>query len=291
MKPSIKTSKPAAVTVTVPYGHPSLVESTRKLLEQHVFSDVTDLLAELDDEHNRTSPEPSRWAPMLQHTGWVDPGESMGVLDFTYGFEGNEVIGMRFTLLVYEIVGGNGEPLVTGDERLVSLTMKVNPRSWGEELLIENLHASNDDWLSFARGAAEKVKRFWLDAVKRGYATSLTSSLGREPWLNGFLGDLWTASQMQVVLENHALDLVLLDDDQDAPEHASSLEHTAHQIHLVSPWLAEQLEKRGAVARNVSGLPLWSRDNFDAPHLEEVAQRVAYEHSQSDSTDLASTPQ
>lgn len=291
MKPSIKTSKPAAVTVTVPYGHPSLVAATQKLLEQNILSDVTDLIEDLDAQHSLTSPDPSRWAPVLNHTGWVDPGESMGLLDFNFAFDGDDLTKLRIELLAYNIVGGNGEPLVAGDDRLVRMFMKIHPKSWGEELFIEHLDAANDDWLSFARGAAETMKRYWKQAAAKGETQSLTSTLGREPFLKGFLAAFWDAEHLKVVVENHALELILLDDDQEAAEHASSLEHQANQIHLVTPWLAEQLEKRGAVARVVAGLPLWSRDNFDAPHLEEVAQRVAYEHSQSDTTDLASTPQ
>jgi hypothetical protein len=87
---------------------------------------------------------------------------------------------------------------------------------------------------------------------------------------------LWDADSLKDISRDLGLDLVVIDEEEEAEDHCSSLDMTAQQIHLVTPWLATELKKRGQMADIVLGLPLWSRDNRDEVHLEPVMQDLAY---------------
>ena len=284
-----KTDKgpPRQASVSTPYGLPALMDAAAALAAQNIFGDVTKTVRALDNYQHPAGV--TCWRRFLQHTGWKDPGDRLGLLDFDFRFPHPDTIqGMTITLLVRRIEGGNGEPLLAGQE-VVTIRLRFAAELDGS-LEVYYSTATTPEWNEWMEKARDWFKAGWTAKHRAGNLAGLSSTLSREETVRRVIALLWEATHLSELMTNLGLDLVLLEEEEDAAEHVSSLEFCASQVHLVSPWLAEELEKRGAVAGIVGGLPLWSRDNRDAPHLERVLQDIAYQSfSQSMKSDLAST--
>lgn len=269
-KPAVKTGKPTQAPVAkTPYGLEPLVNASKKLTDRHVMSDVTRLAGDLERLH----PEFSRF---VSHTGYLDPDRRIGLTDHAYGFDGEGLGNLNICFYIYRIEGGNGLPLTVGDEKLVFIRMRISTKGWGE-LYTDHLHAANPEWVEWARAAVEVIKDRWEKDLRAGNLARLTDDLAREAVLSRWQRNNWCREALHDVSTKLALDFQVVDDDQEAQEHASSLEHQASVVHLVTPWLAEKLKARGQVADIVHGLPLWSRSENCEPHLEETLQDIAYE--------------
>lgn len=276
-----------AAPVSKPYGLPALMEASAALVKQHVLTDVTGVVRKLH-EHQQMVQSP--WLRFLNHTGWVDPGGRLALMDFEYNFPHRDTIqDLSIQLLCYRIEGGNGEPLYAGPEA-VKIKLRFDETQDGS-LRVYRSSAETPEWNEWMELAREAFKRSWLLLLQQGELAGLSSTLGREPALRRILARLWSPEAMASILNNTGLDLVLLEDEADAEEHCSTLEFRSEIVHLVTPWLATELEKRGEVAAIVQGLPLWSRATRDEPHLDRAMQDIAYDSfSQSMKNELASTP-
>lgn len=283
MKPSQK-GPPRAQPVQTPYGLEAVVNASLNLAKQHVVSDITDLV-----RFHLESDEV--WGRFTSHTGFLSPCKRIGMLDFSFHMAqaGGTLEDLRLELLVQEIVGGDGEPLANAFDELVRIKMKLDPAGWGE-LLVTWSHATTPEWAEWMNVAKEMFRKGWAERVKEGKAVGLTTPLGLEPAVREMMAMLWSADYLASITRDLALDLVVIDEEEEAEEYCSSLDMTAQVIHLVSPWLAGQLKQRGQMADTILGLSLWSRDNLDAVHLEPVMQDIAYHQlSHSPDTLLAST--
>lgn len=278
-----------SVKVATPYGLPALVEASAKLASEHIISDVTELVRQLAWREDYFG-QPDGWAKLLTHTGWVDPAGRIGLLDFSYEFPSVDSLeDMRLRLLVWRIEGGNGEPLAPGD-KAVTMTFSIRKGGWGE---LSCTHAASIGtvWYEWLEVARERFKTYWDEALARGQLAGLTNAMTRDRDMRKVLEQFWQTSILGDIAGNLGCDLVVIDDEDEATRYASNLEWQACHVHLVSSWLAAELEKHGALATIRMGLPLWSRDNHDAPHLENVMQDIAYEKfGHSLKTELASTP-
>ena len=261
---------PRAAAVQTPYGLKALVEASHALAASHVISDITDLVR----FHMKND---EVWGRFTSHTGWLSPGKRIGMLDFSFHMAqvNGTLEDLRLELLVQEIVGGDGEPLTNAFDDLVRIKLKLDPAGWGE-LLITWSHATTPEWAEWMNIAKEKFRKGWEERVKAGKAVGLTTPLGLEPAVREMMAMLWDADFLKDISRDLGLDLVVIDEEEEAEDHCSSLDMTAQQIHLVTPWLATELKKRGQMADIVLGLPLWSRDNRDEVHLEPVMQDLAY---------------
>lgn len=281
---AIKNQPPGQAAVTTPYGLPALVEASAKLASEHVLADVTEVVRQLADRD-------TGWDTLLTHTGWVDPAGRIGLLDFTWDFPDKDSLeGMKMRLLVWRIEGGNGEPLHMG-EKIASATFGLERQGWGE-LVCTHRAAGTPEWNEWITEACERFKEWWKRALAAGELQQLTNPLTRDRHGTTLLGRFWNTDVVGDISRNLGLDLQLIDSEDEAERYASTLEWQATQIHLVTPWLAAELEKRGALARVRLNLPLWSRDIRDAVHLEPVMQDIAFERfGQSLNSELASTPE
>jgi hypothetical protein len=275
---------PRAAPVQTPYGLQAVVEASQALANGNVISDITQLVRfHLQNDEV--------WGRFTRHTGFLNPSKRIGMLDFSFHMAqvNGSLEDLRLELLVQEIVGGDGEPLANAFDDLVRIKLKLNPTGWGE-LLITWSHATTPEWAEWMNVAKEKFRKGWEDRVKEGKAVGLTTPLGLEPAVREMMAMLWDADFLKNISRDLALDLVVIDEEEEAEDHCSSLDMTAQVIHLVTPWLATELKKRGQMADTILGLPLWSRDNIDAVHLEPVMQDIAYQQfSHSPDTGLAVT--
>lgn len=282
MKKNPPKGPPPQIKVATPYGHPPLVAAAEELVKSQVTGDITALVKKMAEFL------PSEdWGKYLNHSGWVDPAGRVGLLDFSYNFPKSDSLdGMTITLLVVGIEGGNGEPLHMGST-VARCHLGFAKGGWGE-LVVTNSGAENPEWNDWIEAARQQFKADWVAAIQASELVGLSNPLGREGAVKRMLQKAWTADNLQSVLNNLALDLVLIDDEDEAEHHCSSLEFSATEVLLVSNELAEELKKRGALAGVYQGLPLWSRDSKDAPHLERVVQDIAYDKfGRSQDTQLA----
>lgn len=286
MKP-VRKGPPKPAPIEIPFGHPSLVEAAAKLAAQHVFSDVTKTVRALQSHQELSGVR--CWDRFLKHTGWVDPGGRIALLDFSHHFPHAETIeGLRIDLTCQGFTGGNGEPLYV-DEDVVDIRLEFDKEAHDGSLRVYYSAATSPEWNEWMEEVKKHVKFRWIAHLSAGDLAGMGNRLNRERTLTRVLGGIWCREKLQQISKNLALDLVVVDQEEDAEEFCSSLEYRAETVNLVSPWLAEQLKQRGAVADIVGGLPLWSRESRDAPHLERVLQDVAYQSfSQSMTTELAS---
>lgn len=285
MKKAVKTGKPSPAPVAkTPYGLEPLVKAASKITDRHVLSDVTSLVTSLSSVRGG-------FERFVRHTGFMDPDGRIALLDYGYAFNGGGLANLNITFYAYRISGGNGFPLEAGEERLVFIRMKIRTSGWGE-LYVDHLGAQSPEWVEWAKSAAEGLKAQWEADLRAGKLARLTDEMAREALLSRWQRDNWCRDKLASVSTNLGLRLEVVDDDQDAPEHASSLEHQASSIQLVTPWLAEKLKQAGHVADMVDGLPIWSRADTCSPHLEEVIQDIAYEtFGSSVDSELASATQ
>ena len=281
---TVKNSPPGQAAVSTPYGLQTLVEASAKLASEHVLADVTEVVRQLADRD-------SSWETLLVHTGWVDPAGRIGLLDFSWDFPDKESLeGMKIRLVVWRIEGGNGEPLHMG-EKIASATFNLERAGWGE-LVCSHSAAGTTEWNEWISEARTRFKAWWDKALADGQLQRLLNPLSRDQHANQLLRHFWCTDTVGDISRNLGLDLQLIDSEDEAERYTSSLEWQATQVHLVTPWLAAELEKRGAHATVRLNLPLWSRDTRDAAHLEPVMQDIAFERfGQSLKSELASTPE
>lgn len=270
MKPANQNKPAGRQLASTPYGLPPLVRAAEVLVHEHVLSDISALLSDIV---LKVPPELGL-QKFLVHTGFLDPRDNLGLLDFAYSAD-NGLGSLEVRLMVQAIEGGNGAPLLMG-KTLTEAAFGFDKASMGE-LVLTGLTGSRDDWIEFMREAAPRFKQLWREGMQAGLGPKISSELGFERAMSQFLRDTWTSEKFSEVLGSLGLEMQLIDDEDDAPEYVSTLELMAHQVHLVTPWLAGELQKRGAMAEVFRGLPLWSRDNSDAPHLEQVVQDIAYD--------------
>lgn len=287
------TAKPGQVAVSIPYGLPPLVAVAEALVKEHVFTDVIELVRRLQHEAIGPSPvngpNPTVWDRYLTHEGFLSPGNRIGLLDFDFKFE-DDLKDMRMKFFVSRVVGGNGDPLVADDtEKLAQLTLGVDPKGWGQ-LIRYHSSGATPEWVEWVQSMSNYLMDCWKTDLAMGNLLGITNPLARESLLAQWMRTKWSAENTKKTLNDLALQahLALIDDEDEAPEHCSSLSFKAQKVWLVTPWFANQLESQGAVAGLPMGLPIWSRDTLDALHLDEVVQRIAYEkYGQSVDAELA----
>ena len=278
-------SRPAQAVVETPYGLASLVTASKQYVADKVFGDVRKIVQSLAAQ-TPTGP----WADLLNIVGWREPGGRIGLLDFTSSFPDPETLdGFSFTIQVREVVGGAGEPLAAEEEPIALATFCLVGHG---QLQMEDFGVGKgrEDWAEWMNEASNVFRELWDSLADQGKLGSLSYPLKRERWLSQQLTELWTSKNLRQVSCNLALDLIAIDDEQQAEDHCSRSEFVSREIRLVSPELARELEAKGANARVLGNFPLWARDNTDAPHLERVIQDIVYEKfGQSLRTELAST--
>lgn len=277
--------RPSHGQVTTPYGLPALVASSERLVAAHVLSDCRPAVEQLSAVHRA-------WEKFLTHTGWMDPAGAIGVLDTHFTFASAALEDLSLNFYVHAVEGGAGEPLYCDHTvRLVWLRLSLSRDGWGI-LNLDHLSGATPEWVEWAQEAAALLRQRWEADIGQGKLHRLSNLLAREDAVGKWQAEFWSADNLKGIRRNLALQhLHLIDDEEEASEHCSSLEFKAQAVHLVTPWLADELKKRGAIADTLMGLPVWSRDNRDAPHLEYVLQDIAYTlygHSLAD--ELATDP-
>lgn len=280
-RPKTKTTRPKKQAVTIPYGHPPLVEKTRQLAMEHILSNVTDSVKTLASANKL-------FDRFISHKGWIGPQDRVGLLDFSFDFKVDAPTKIRF--LVYPIVGGNGDPLeVDHSRKLAQLTFQLDPKGWGELTLVHSSGVSSA-WVEWLESAANLVRGLWDADLADGNLHGITNPATREGFASRWGAVVWAVEYLQPIAKG--LKLAVIDDEDEAQEHCTNLVSEARQVLLITPWLSDQLMNHGVVAGIVGGLPLWSRDNLDAPHLDRALQAIAYEkYSESVNSELAQSIQ
>lgn len=278
-------SRPAQTAVETPYGLATLVNASKQYLADKVFGDVRKIVLSLAAQ-TPTGP----WADLLNIVGWREPAGRIGLLDFSYEFPDPETLDdFSFSVQVREIVGGAGEPLAAEEKPIAIATFSLINIG---HLQMDDFRVSqgSEDWGEWLNEACNVFRGVWDSLADQGGLGSLSYPLKREGWLRRTLQENWSAATLRQVSRNLALDLVAIDDEEQAEEHCSRTEFVSREIRLVTPELARELEAKGANAKVLGNLPLWARDNTDSPHLEKVIQDIVYEKfGQSLRTELAST--
>lgn len=266
------TTKPKQAQVDIPYGTPALVAAAGKLVESHVFGPVTGLVRQLSKSEGK---QPVKvWHPYLYHSEWSLNASKLALVDFSYDF-GDSLETLQITLQVNRLESGGQE-----EESTFQAVLRVE--GWGE-LVIEDLTCKGLGWAELLKPAVERFRGAWKDLLMRNEMIHLTRKVSRDRHLTQILERFWSATYLQPAVKQ----ITLLDDPAEQADHSSFLEREAAEVRLISPWLATQLCKAGAVAGNPFNLPLWSRDNVDNPALEEALQRVAFTQVFGNSEDVA----
>lgn len=277
-------NRPAQAPIATPYGVAPLVKAAKTYTDANVMGDVRKIVMSL-----AASTPTGPWADLLKIVGWREPGGRIGLLDFNYEFPDEDGLdGFTFTVLVREIVGGQGEPLAADEAPLAKASFSLV--GFGELQLDDLWATENNSWHEWMCEAVNLLRTRWDAQAEAGNLGPLSYPLKRERWLAHLLGEMWSRAATKDVANNLALDLVLVNDEEDAEQHCSRVEFTSSEIRLVTPALARELEERGAPAKTLGNLPLWARDSTDAPHLDRVIQDIVYQKfGQSLRTELAST--
>ena len=279
--------------LATPYGLDSLVKAAGPLIEENILGDVTDIVNQLSSVHQGNS----IWTRFVSHPEYLDPGLRVGMLDFSY-YDGPwessksnaisqvQLERLRLSFLVRQLAVVDGQ-IVETDQELARIEMRPSRTGWGELTLVK-CQGDTPAWGEWAGKAVKVIAARWREALERGSLRKIANPSGCYA-LTAWLQQNWTAPILESAKELAGLHVV--DEAEDAAKVCLRQSHRAQQILLVRPPLALELERRGARAGVVNGLPIWSRASLDAPHLDPLIQDLAYEQfGQSVQAELASNP-
>lgn len=254
--------------VEVPLGTPALVEAAKALVKRHLIADVSRLVI----DNAEAVPSFSRFA---RHTGFINPGNRLGLLDLQPNASAT-LEGTTMTFYVWGVEGGNGEEIVADWEKaLLTLTFNFKREDWGRIALLDQ-RADDETWAMFGHSVVEWLRRRWDAAIGQGLLEQLISLDTRERALRDWMAGSWTVEFVGQVLGQVSSEHRVVDDEEQLPDHCSSLYHQAEQVYAVTAELAEKLALQGEVAGTADGLPLWSLGTLDAPHLQPALQALAF---------------
>lgn len=283
-----------APVVEVPYGLAWVVDASTRLMEVGVLGDVTELVHDLARRWGEEEDNP--WRRFTAHDEYFDPGERVGLLDSTCS-PGKELGDMVMTFVVRRLREVEGQIEVSPSEDLARFTLRPAVQGWGE-LVLYDLRATSPGWGAWAKAAADVVISYWQKDLEAGALASLVRNEGRAISLARWMRRVWAAQNLYgaklriVAAGPDGGHLQVVDDEEDASPLCLRQARCAGQILLVREQLARQLALVGAVAGEVKGLHLWSRDGQEAPHLDRHAQAIAYQSmSSSTKSELASSIQ
>jgi len=262
--------------VEVPLGTPALVEAAQALVKRHLIADVSRLVIDNAD----AVPSFARFA---RHTGFIHPGNHLGLLDL----QPNAAATLEDTTMsffVWGVAGGNGQDIVPEwDKALLIISFNFKREDWGR-IALQDQRADDETWAMFGHSITEWLRRRWDAAIGQGLLEKLTSLDTRERALRDWMADSWTKEFVGQVLSQISADHQVVDDEDELPEHCSSLYHQAEQVFCVTAELADKLAAQGEVAGTADGLPLWSLGTLDAPHLQPALQALAFAELSESST-------
>lgn len=266
MNKHVDKGRPTAPAITIPYNLASLVTQTKALVERHVLSNVDELVRGLASPVNQFVVERNPWKRFVEHRGWLDPQGHIGLLDVHFQRIAD---GVRVQFVVREVVVDGDSSLSTlcaTEMRLVTITATIS-----DEGRLTILYASGDtpEWAEWVSLARTRLANNW-STFKDSDDISVPLLAYTDDQLACMLENFWSVGELKQIARDSALELFLVDEEREAEECCSSLDHTAASIWLITPYLAEALAKHtDAVCGTVLGLSIYSSTSM--PDINTLA--------------------